>query len=260
MAWIQNEYSKIYGHSPAAVTGKPIVTGGSEGREEATGRGVSIVMQNYAEHVGASLQDKSVAIQGFGNVGRFAARALVELGMKVVAVSDSRGGVARPAGLDIGELEAHRKIAGTVCGLAGARAIDNEALLSMECDYLVPAALGCAIRESNAANVRAKVVVEAANSPVTHLADQILVDQGTVILPDILVNAGGVIVSYFEWTQNLQQMSWDLDTVRSRLRRTLDAACRAVFTRAEEQDYTFRDASYQIAARRLRDALFISGF
>jgi glutamate dehydrogenase (NAD(P)+) len=260
MAWIQNEYSNIYGHSPAVVTGKPIVTGGSQGREEATGRGVSIVMTNYADHIGESLRDKSVAMQGFGNVGRFAARTLVDLGMKIVAISDSQGGIARPEGLNIEELEKHQEIAGTVCGFASAQAIDHQALLNTECDYLIPAALGCVIQESNAPQIRAKVIVEAANSPVTHQADRILADRGIVILPDILVNAGGVIVSYFEWTQNLQQMSWDLDTVRSRLQRKLDTASQAVFTRASENECSFRDASYQIATQRLRDAFFTAGF
>lgn len=260
MAWIQNEYSKIYGHSPAVVTGKPVVTGGSQGREEATGRGVTIVMTNYAEHIGESLEGKTAVLQGFGNVGRFTARTLVDLGMKIVAISDSRGGVAHAEGLDIEELEKHRAIAGTVCGFANAQPIGHEELLSSECDYLIPAALGCAIREDNAPQIRAKVIVEAANSPVTHLADQILVDRGVVILPDILVNAGGVIVSYFEWTQNLQQMSWDLDTVRSRLQRKLDTASHAVFTRADQEKCSYRDASYQIATQRLREAFFTAGF
>lgn len=260
MAWIQDEYSKIYGHSPAVVTGKPIVTGGSQGREEATGRGAVIVMDDYARHTGKSLDGATVAIQGFGNVAVHAARTLVDRGARIIAMSDSRGGVARTGGLDISKLEQHRKLAGTVCGFAGTEAIDNKQLLSMECDYLVPAALGGAIDEANASNVRAKVVVEAANQPVTHTADEILSERGIVILPDILANAGGVIVSYFEWVQNLQQMSWDLDTVRGRLERRLQTATEGVFARAGDEKCSLRDASYQIATERLKEAAFITGF
>ena len=260
MAWIQDEYSKIYGHSPAVVTGKPIVTGGSKGREEATGRGVVIVMSKYAEHIGETLVGKTVALQGFGNVGRFAAEKLVAEGAIVVAVSDVHGGVARSSGLNIEQLEAHHKLAGTVCGFAGTEAIDNEALLATECDYLIPAALGGAITEANAPNIRAKVVVEAANSPITHIADELLGKRGIVVLPDILANAGGVTVSYFEWVQNLQQMSWDLEAVRGHLLRKLDIACGEVFERASSEACSLRDASYQIAAERLKEAAYITGF
>lgn len=259
MAWIQDEYSKIYGHSPAVVTGKPIVTGGSQGREEATGRGVVIVMAQYAEHMGETLAGKTVAMQGFGNVGRFAARELVARGAIIVAVTDSHGGVTRSGGLNIEQLEAHRRLAGTVCGFAGAEGIDNAALLATECDYLIPAALGGAITEDNAPNVRANVVVEAANSPVTHIADEILVERGIVVLPDILANAGGVTVSYFEWVQNLQQMSWELDAVRGHLQRKMEIACAEVFARASDGDCSFRDASYQIATERLKEAAYITG-
>lgn len=259
MAWIQDSYAKIYGHAPAAVTGKPIVTGGSQGREEATGYGVVQVMSEYAKYTGQSLAGKTAAIQGFGNVGRFTARALVEQGVKVIAISDSRGAVARSEGLEVEQLEAHRDLAGTVCGFVNAQAIEHEALLSAECDFLIPAALGCAIRESNAPGVRAKVVVEAANSPVTHIADQLLTKRGVVVLPDILVNAGGVIVSYFEWVQNLQQMSWDLETVRGQTQRKLAAACQDVFALASKGECSYRDAGYQIATRRLKEALFIRG-
>jgi glutamate dehydrogenase (NAD(P)+) len=261
MAWIQDEYSKIYGYTSAVVTGKPLETGGSQGREEATGRGVAIVMRECARRAQASLENKTVAIQGFGNVGSHTARILAEEAhMKIIAVSDVRGGIYHPDGFSIGEVLAHNKKAGSVVGFPGVQEISNEALLAMECDYLVPAALGGVINETNAAAVRAKVIAEAANAPVTDAANRLLRARGVTILPSILVSSGGVTVSYFEWVQNLQQFSWSLQTVRQRLEEKMTTAAQTVFERAAECKCTFREAAYQIATRRLKDALYAAGF
>ena len=260
MAWIQDEYSKIHGYTPAVVTGKPIETGGSLGREEATGRGVAIVLEEYARHTGASLAGKTVAIQGFGNVGSHAARILFEMGMKIVAVSDVKGGIYHPGGLPIDRVLEHHRKAGSVTGFDGAEPLSNDALLTMKCDYLIPAAMAGVISESNARQVHAKVVAEAANAPVTEPGNRILREREVTILPSILVSAGGVTVSYFEWVQNLQQFSWDVDTVRARLREKLVTAASMVFGLADLRQCTYREAAYQIAAKRLKDALYAAGF
>jgi glutamate dehydrogenase (NAD(P)+) len=260
MAWIQDEYSKIYGHTSAVVTGKPIETGGSQGREEATGRGVAIVLAEYAKHVGDSLAGKTVAIQGFGNVGSHTARILHEMGLRIVAVSDVKGGIHQPAGLWIEEVLSYSRRTGSVVGFPGAEAISNEALLALKCDYLVPAALGGVIHTGNARHVHAKVIAEAANAPVTDPGNRILHERGVTILPSILVSSGGVTVSYFEWVQNLQQFSWSLETVRERLQDKMVSAATAVFRLADEQKCTYREAAYQIATRRLKDALYAAGF
>ena len=260
MAWIQSEYSKIYGHTPAVVTGKPIVLGGSEGREEATGRGVSIVLQEYSRHHAISLAGKTVAIQGFGNVGSNVARILDTLGVHVIAVSDSRGGVFNPSGLNLEKVAATRRKSGSVVGTEDTESIDNETLLELECDYLIPAALGQVIDGENAGNIRAGVIVEAANSPITHEAHDILSDRGVPVLPDILVNAGGVVVSYFEWVQNLQQFSWPVETIQLRLQEKLQAAANKIFTMVDAEKCTYRCAAYKVATERLKEAFFATGF
>ncbi len=260
MAWIQDEYSKIYGYTAAVVTGKPISTGGSQGREEAAGRGVGIVLQEYARYRGESLSGKSVVIQGFGNVGSNTARILSQSGMDVIAVSDSHGGILHPAGLDLDTVVAHRRKSGTVVGTDGTESIDNNTLLGLECDYLIPAALGHAIDGDNAGRVRSGVVVEAANSPVTHEADGILKERGIPVLPDILVNAGGVIVSYFEWVQNLQQFSWPVETIQLRLQEKLQTAANKIFAIMDAEKCTHREAAYRIATERLKEAFFAAGF
>jgi len=259
MAWIQDEYSKIYGYSPAVVTGKPVETGGSLGRTEATGRGVSIVIEQYAQHRGDSLQDKTVAIQGFGNVGSHTARFLEELGMKIVAVSDIRGGIHNPKGLPIDRVMQHARTTGSVVGFPQASLIAQEALLTLECDYLVPAALGGVIHRRNAPRIRAKVIAEAANAPVTEPANRILCEHGVTILPGILVGAGGVTVSYFEWVQNLQHFRWTIEEVEQRLRDKLSEACKAVFALSLDDQCSHRLSAYQIATKRLKEAFFASG-
>jgi len=261
MAWIQDEYSKIYGYSPAIVTGKPIVTGGSCGREEATGRGVTIALARYLESHGDSLEGKTIAIQGFGNVGSFAAQFLDAHGAKVVAVSDSRGGVLLRDGLPIADLLHHARSTGSVTGFADATPIGNPDLLRCECDVLIPAALGSVIDRHVADHVQAKLVVEAANGPVTAQGAQLLAHRGIRVLPDILMNAGGVIVSYFEWVQNLQQFSWTLEDVRKRHDQRMHKAVDLVVDEAKHhKGDRYRQAAYRIATQRLKEAYFAAGF
>lgn len=255
MAWIQNEYSKIYGYTLGVVTGKPLLIGGSEGREEATGTGVAIVVREHARHHAEEIEGKTVVIQGFGNVGAHTAKALNSHGMKVIAVSDSRGGVFDQSGLDIDALCSHNDAGARISAYEGAKAITNDHLLKLSCDYLVPAALGGVIDENMAGKIKAKVVVEAANSPTTFAGDKVLADRGIAVLPDILANAGGVIVSYFEWVQNMQQMPWKKEEVIEPLTQKLSWASDQVFAVATGSECSFRQAAYLIATRRLRDAV-----
>ncbi|MEK7714120.1 MAG: Glu/Leu/Phe/Val dehydrogenase dimerization domain-containing protein, partial [candidate division NC10 bacterium] len=225
MAWIMDEYSKIHGFSPAVVTGKPVDLFGSKGREEATGRGVVFALEEYLKDAGAGeVRGKTFAVQGFGNVGSWASRFLHERGGKVVAVSDAKGGVRSPEGLDIPKLVEHVKRTRTVGGFPGSDAITNAQLLVLDVDVLVPAALGGVITEANAKDIRARVVVEAANAPITPKADEMLAGRGVTVLPDIYVNAGGVTVSYFEWAQNIQQFTWEEDKINAELYRHMREA------------------------------------
>jgi len=260
MAWIQNEYSKIYGYTPAVVTGKPVATGGSQGREEATGCGVHIILQEYARARKKQLTDKTVVIQGFGNVGSNAASFLEQAGMRIIAISDSHGGIFNDAGLDIENVVAHKRKSGTVAGAKESESIDSTTLLELECDFLIPAALSAVIDESIAERIQAGMVVEAANSPITYQGNHILDQRGIPVLPDILVNAGGVIVSYFEWVQNIQQFSWPLKTIQQRLREKLHIASGEVFKLARQEKCSFRSAAYRIAISRLKEAFFAVGF
>lgn len=260
MGWIHSEYSAIYGHSPAAVTGKPLALGGSLGRDKATGYGIGIVIREYAKRYGAPLKGATVAIQGFGNVGLHAAYAFRDLGMNVIAISDSRSAVHRESGVDIDGLVKRKKERGSLCDRDDKDALEPTALLELECDYLVPAALGNAITAANASRIEARVVVEGANGPVTSDADRILAGREIVIVPDILANAGGVIVSYFEWVQNLQREVWPLAQVDTELARILGEAARNVFDHAAERNLDLRSASFDIAVGRVKDALDATGF
>jgi glutamate dehydrogenase (NAD(P)+) len=259
MAWIHDEYSKIYGYSPAVVTGKPVSVGGSVGREEATGLGVAIVVEGIAARQHLDLHDKTVAIQGFGNVGTHAAAALADLGLRIVAVSDRQGGVHDSTGLSVHDLVAAAGRHEPVGSVAG-EAVTNDELLALDVDFLVPAAVGGVIHAGNADAVRARMIVEAANSPLTAAADRLLGERGIPIVPDILANAGGVVVSYFEWVQNLQQVSWDLDDVHAKLRTRLLHATATVCDEATESEVPWRLAAYRIATAKVRTAFFLSGF
>ncbi|MEW6775807.1 MAG: Glu/Leu/Phe/Val dehydrogenase [Bdellovibrionota bacterium] len=254
MAWMREEYEKLAGHAPAVVTGKAVTEGGSAGREEATGHGVAIAAEEYARHAGESLAGKTAVLQGFGNVGSYAAKFLGERGIKIVAVSDAKGAVYNPSGIDLERLTAHKLMKGCVSGTYGTESLPSEKLLELECDYLVPAALGGVLTQENAPRLRAKVVVEAANAPSTLEAGEILASRKIPVVPDILANAGGVTVSYFEWLQNKEGASWSLERVRERLGETLRPAARAVFERAQNTERSFRDAAYEIALERLQEA------
>jgi glutamate dehydrogenase (NAD(P)+) len=259
MAWIQDEYSKIYGYDPAVVTGKPVLTGGSVGREEATGLGVSLVLNRFVTGRSESLAGQTIAIQGFGNVGCHAAEFLHRLDARIVAISDHTGGVHDAAGLPVEECIRRVRGGETVTEL-GFEPIGNDALLELDVDVLIPAAVGGVITAANAPAVRARMIVEAANSPVTAAADAMLSARGVEIIPDILANAGGVIVSYFEWVQNLQQFYWTLDVVHQRLSDRLDTATAAVLDEAEREQISLRSAAYRIATLRVKEAFFIAGF
>jgi glutamate dehydrogenase/leucine dehydrogenase len=259
MAWMMDAFGQRYGYQPACVTGKPIELGGSLGREAATGRGVVDVMKEYAKDKAYPLDGATVAVQGFGNVGSFVAKIADEAGAKVVAVSDVRGGIHAESGLDIGKVWAHRDDTGSVIGLAGTDAVTNEELLELDVDWLVPAALGGVIHERNASKIKARVVVEAANHPVTPVADAALGDAGIVVIPDILANAGGVTVSYFEWTQNIQQFRWDEEQVNTQLAKVMAKAYADVAARAADCA-DLREAAFVVGVSRVARAARLRGY
>jgi glutamate dehydrogenase (NAD(P)+) len=260
MAWIMDEYSRIHGFSPAVVTGKPVELFGSKGREEATGRGVVMALEEHLEDARlGEIRGKTFAVQGFGNVGSWTCRFLAGRGGRIVAVSDARGGVHNPEGLDIAALTAHVRATGWIGGFAGGVPIANEALLLLDVDVLVPAALGGVITEDNARDVRARIVLEAANAPTTPRADEILQSRGVTVLPDILVNAGGVTVSYFEWAQNIQQFSWEEDRVTAELGRHMREAYATLARVAREHKVSFRTAAFIVAIGRVGRATVLRG-
>lgn len=259
MAWMMSAYSEEHGYAPGVVTGKPMELGGSPGREEATGRGVSLVIKEAAIDFGIPMGESTAAVQGFGNVGSWTSRYLDQGGCKVIAVSDVNGGVRNALGLDLVALQIHLDNTGTLYGFGGGESITNEELLETECDFLVPAALGGAIHRDNASSVKARMVVEGANHPVTPGGEAILNDRGIPCLPDLLVNAGGVTVSYFEWAQNIQRFPWDLGRVNEALEEILVNAYREVRTRATQEKLPYRDAAYSIAVDRVVRALELRG-
>ncbi len=260
MAWIMDEYSMIHGFSPAVVTGKPVDLFGSKGREEATGRGVVFATAEFLGDLGAGpIAGKTFAIQGFGNVGSWTARFLHEAGGKVVAVSDSRGGIRNAAGLDISALLGHAAAARTVTGFPGASPVSNEELLLLDVDVLIPAALGGVLTKDNAHEVRARHVVEAANAPTTPEADEIFQQRGIPVLPDIYANAGGVTVSYFEWVQNIQQFTWEADRITAELQRHMTEAYATLAKVARERRVPLRTAAFIVAIGRVGRATVLRG-
>lgn len=260
MAWIMDTISMHQGHTvPAVVTGKPINIGGSEGRLEATGRGLTYVLTTASQHLGLKIPEIQLAIQGCGNVGSTVAREAVALGMRVVALSDSRGGVYNPHGLDVEAVLAHKARTGSVTGAANADSLTNEELLEIECDVLVPAALSGVITAQNASRIKAQIIAEAANGPTTKAADAILYDRGCLVIPDILANAGGVTVSYFEWVQGLQEFFWSEREVNAQLRRVMTNALQQVLRVAAERHVDLRTAAYMLAIQRVGDAVNTRG-
>jgi glutamate dehydrogenase (NAD(P)+) len=260
MAWFMDTISMHAGHSvPGVVTGKPVSIGGSAGRAEATGRGVLYTIEDAANRLGFGLEGATVAIQGFGNVGEAAARLLHEAGAKVVAITDVGGGVFNAAGLDVPALGLRLRETGSLTGAPGTTAIDNETLFGLEVDVLVLAALEGQITAANAGRVRARILAEGANGPVDPSADPILHQLGVTVIPDILCNAGGVIVSYFEWAQNRSALAWTVDEVNERLRRQILAAADAVWQRATTERIPSRLAAHLIAVERVADATRVRG-
>ncbi|HWQ24389.1 MAG TPA: Glu/Leu/Phe/Val dehydrogenase [Gaiellaceae bacterium] len=260
MAWIFDTYSMNKGHSVlGVVTGKPLSVGGSLGREEATARGALYCIQALAGKQGASLRDYTVAIQGFGNVGANLARLLHQEGVRVVAVSDSQGGVYNPNGLDIPSALAHKQERGTLVGLANAEAVTNEELVELPCDVLAPCALEQVVTEENAERVRARIICEGANGPVTPAADAILEERGVLVLPDILANAGGVVVSYFEWVQGLQEYFWREEEVNAKLHDIVARAFEEAWHTRERFGTSLRMASYGLAVQRVAEATTTRG-
>ena len=260
MAWIFDTYSMNKGHSVlGVVTGKPLNVGGSLGRLEATAHGALYCIQEAVRKREMRMDELRVAVQGFGNVGSFLAKFLAEQGSTVIAVSDSRGGIYNEAGLDMSAVLAHKQETGALEGLRGAESITNDELLLLECDVLAPCALEQVITSSNADQVKAKIVAEGANGPVTPAADEILDDRGVLILPDVLANAGGVVVSYFEWVQGLQEYFWKEDEINSKLRDITTRAFNETWRTMEERKTSMRLAAYGLAVRRVADATITRG-
>jgi glutamate dehydrogenase (NAD(P)+) len=260
MAWIMDTYSQQVGHGvPTVVTGKPVVLGGALGRKEATGRGLVYVIEEAARRTGLALEGATAVVQGFGNVGSAAARFLVDDGVRVVGVSDASGGLYRPGGLDVPALLRHVEENGVVEGFPDADAITNEELLELECDILAPCALQNQITAGNADRVRCRILAEGANGPTTLQADETLLDKGVLILPDILSNAGGVTVSYFEWVQGTQNYMWSLQEVNERLRRALAGAFERISERAERQGLDMRTAALVEGIARVTEAKLSRG-
>jgi glutamate dehydrogenase (NAD(P)+) len=261
MAWIMDHYSRLHGFAPAVVTGKPVELHGSEGREAATGYGVICVAENFLDDAGKSLEGTTVAIQGFGNVGQFAALFAHQRGAKVVAVSDMSGGVVNPSGLDIPKLVQFTRSRRLLAEYQGddVSHITNDALLIYEVDLLIPAALGGVLTRQIAGEVRAKIIVEAANAPTLPEADEIFAQRGITVIPDILANAGGVTVSYFEWTQNLQCLRWTENEVNGRLRQMMTAAYTTIREVVRSRNLDWRTAAYIVALGRVAKAAMLRG-
>jgi len=260
MAWIMDTYSMNVGHTAhAVVTGKPLCIGGSAGRDEATARGLVYVVEEACKLKKISLRGASVAIQGFGNAGATAARLFAERKAKIVALSDTRGGVTNPRGIDPIKAIRYKERSGTVVGMPGASRITNDDLLTMKCDILVPAALENVITLHNAEAIKARIVAEAANGPTTPHADEILARRGITVLPDILANAGGVTVSYFEWVQNLQGVVWELDEVQARLQKTMVKAFHEMVETMRKHHVPPRAGAMVLAVGRVAEATLVRG-
>ncbi|HEY8391856.1 MAG TPA: Glu/Leu/Phe/Val dehydrogenase [Capillibacterium sp.] len=262
MAWMMDEFSKVKGGVtyPGVVTGKPIIVGGSLGRTEATGRGVVIIIKEAAKRLGIDLKKATAAIQGVGNVGGVTARLLVEEGVKIIAAMGSSGGIYNEKGIDPEALLAYREKTGTIANFPGGRPISKEDFFALECDILVPAALENQITAANAGGIKAKIVAEGANGPTTPEADEILAQKGVFLTPDILTNAGGVTVSYFEWVQNLMHYYWTADEVNNKLEQMMVDAFAAIYRMSQEHKVGMRMAAYMYSISRLAEAIKVRGW
>jgi glutamate dehydrogenase (NAD(P)+) len=260
MSWVLDTYSMMVGYQAlGVVTGKPIALGGSVGREEATGRGVMNILRKFLATQNKTLDNVRVAVQGFGNVGFHAARLLDDRGATVIAISEKNGGIYCDKGIDINAAGLYYKENGTLSDFPDTEALTNEELLTADCDVLVPAAMENTVDSDVAPHVKARIVVEAANGPTTPTADEILRDNGITVLPDILANAGGVTVSYFEWVQGLESFFWDKKRVEDELQRMMEKAFDAVNAKADEADCDYRTAAYTIAVGRVAESCRLKG-
>jgi glutamate dehydrogenase (NAD(P)+) len=260
MAWIMDTYSMHHGYTiPGVVTGKPIAVGGSLGRNEATARGAVFTLLQWAKAKGETLDGARVAIEGYGNAGSIAATLLKAEGAVIIAVSDSTGGIHDASGLDPAKVSAWKAEHGTVVGFPGADSVNNHELLELDCEILVPAALENQITHANAPKIRAKVIAEAANGPTTPEADEILYDRGIFVIPDILCNAGGVTVSYFEWVQDMQSFFWTEERINESLKEIMDRAFEAVHQMSDRHEVDMRTAAYMVAVARVAEATTLRG-
>jgi glutamate dehydrogenase (NAD(P)+) len=260
MAWMMDEYGKLHGHTPAICTGKPLALEGSHGREAATGRGCVYMFREAAPSLGLSPADTKFVVQGYGNVGSWAARIMQQLGSTMVAVSDVHGAIRNDNGLDADALHKHLAAGNRITEFPECEEIPAEDLIAVPCDVFIPAALGGMIHEGNADEMQCKVLVEGANSPTTPAADDILRDKDTYIIPDVMANAGGVVVSYFEWVQNLQHFRWDEREVNDKLGNVMRKAYREVSSRAKEEGLDLREAAYLVGIERVVDAARTRGY
>jgi len=260
MAWIMDTYSMHAGHTvPAVVTGKPLSIGGSEGRNEATARGAVYTIIEAAKHLGMDLEGARVVVQGFGNAGSFSAKLMHELGAVVVGLSDTQGGIHNAKGLDPNKVDAHKRETGSVVGFPGSETVTNTQLLELDCDVLIPAAIENQIGEHNAPLIKATLIAEAANGPTSPEADRILYDKGVFLIPDILCNAGGVTVSYFEWVQDLQNLFWREATINARLKEVMVKSFNDVLQMSLKHKVNMRTAAYMVAVARVADATLTRG-
>ncbi|MFL5839389.1 MAG: Glu/Leu/Phe/Val family dehydrogenase [Thermoleophilaceae bacterium] len=261
MAWLMDEYGKLHGHTPAIVTGKPIALEGSYGREAATGRGVIFVLEEVAGHLGIGFEGMTFTVQGFGNVGSWAARILHDKGAKLIAVDTVDGTIRCDAGIDPHALYSfHVQEGGDIHEFADVEKISKDEFLATDCDVFIPAALGGMIHKDNAGLLRCRILLEGANSPTTPAADEILGDKGVYVAPDVLCNAGGVIVSYFEWVQNLQHFRWDEEEVNERLEKIIKRGYREVVGKSEADGTTPRIAAYELGIGRVVEAAHTRGY
>jgi glutamate dehydrogenase (NAD(P)+) len=260
MAWMMDEYGKLNGHTPACVTGKPIALEGSYGREAATGRGVVYLYREAAPRLGLKPPETRFVVQGYGNVGSWAARIMQGLGAKLVGASDASGAIRCDSGIDAEALMRHVQEGGALIEYEDADEITPDELLEIECEVFIPAALGGMIHERNADSLNCRMVLEGANSPTTPKADEILEDKGVYVVPDVMANAGGVVVSYFEWVQNLQHFRWDEREVNDRLGSIMRRAYRSVAGRAHQSDISLRSAAYEVGIERVFNAAKTRGY
>jgi glutamate dehydrogenase (NAD(P)+) len=260
MAWLMDEYGKLNGHTPAIVTGKPIALEGSYGRESATGRGLVYMFREAAPKLGLTPASTTAVIQGFGNVGSWAGRILHQLGVQIIGISNADGAVRSDAGIDVGKLSDFLLGGGKLTEFEGVEPIPPEDLLSIPCDVLVPAALGGMIHEGNVDGIQCRMLLEGANSPTTPAADEVLNQKGVYVVPDVMANAGGVVVSYFEWVQNLQHFRWEEREVNDKLGNIMRRAFREVDGAAKERSLSLREAAYQVGIERVVETAKLRGY